>query len=75
MATVIESLKADEWAKHGKYCSGKADQISTILEHFEKTLTPELKEWLYNTRTVAREEATVSFQNALDIYQDKGEKS
>lgn len=71
MPTVIRSLEADEWAKQGKYCSGKADQISTILEHFEKQLTPELKEWLYNTRTVAREEATVSFQNALDIYNEK----
>lgn len=73
MPTVIESLNADEWAKQGKYCSGKADQISTILEHFSHKLDDELKEWLYNTRTVAREEATVCFQNAVDIYNDKGE--
>lgn len=73
MATIIKQLEADEWAKLGKYASGKADQISTILELFDKELSPTLKEWLYNTRTIAREEATVSFQNAVDIYNDKGE--
>lgn len=74
MPTIIETLKADEWSKQGKYASGKADQISTILEHFESKLDPELKEWLYNTRTVAREEATVCFQNAVDLYKTEGEK-
>lgn len=73
MPTIIESLQADEWSKQGKYASGKADQISTIIEHFESKLDPELKQWLYSTRSIAREEATVSFQNALDIYNKKGE--
>ena len=73
MATIIKQLEADEWSKLGKYASGKADQISTILELFGSKLDPDLKEWLYNTRTVAREEAQVSFQNALDIYNNKGE--
>jgi hypothetical protein len=73
MPTVIKTLEADEWAKQGKYASGKADQISTILELFSTQLTPELREWLYNTRTIAREEAQVSFQNAVDIYNNKGE--
>ena len=71
MPTIIETLEADEWKEHGKYCSGKADQISTILATFEKELPDTVKEWLYNTRTVAREEATVSFQNAIDIYNKK----
>lgn len=73
MATIIERLKADEWKEQGKYASGKADQISTILAHFEDKLDPEIKEWLYNTRTVAREEASVCYQNALDIYNKESE--
>lgn len=67
MTTVIESLKADEWSKQGKYASGKADQISTILEHFGNELPDHIKEWLYNTRTVALEEAQVSYQNAIEL--------
>lgn len=74
MQTTIKRLEADEWTQHGKYCNGKADQITTIIEHFKDKLDSEMLEWLYNTRTVAREEATVSFQNALDILNDKGEK-
>lgn len=74
MTTVIESLKADEWSKQGNYASGKADQISTILEHFDE-LPDHIKEWLYNTRTVAREEAQVCFQNAIDIYNNKGDQT
>lgn len=69
--TIMESLKADEWKELGKYKSGAADQISQLLEHFEKDLPDHVKEWLYNTRSVRRDEATASFQNALDIYKSK----
>lgn len=72
MPTIIEKLKADEWSQLGKYASGRADQMSTILELFENILDPTLKEWLYNSRTVAREEAQVSFNNALELL--KGDK-
>lgn len=75
MTTVIERLKADEWHSLGKYANGRADQISTILEYFSNELPDHIKEWLYNTRTVAREEAQVSFQNAIDIYNDKGDQT
>lgn len=74
MPTIIETLKADKWTQLGKYASGKADQITTILEMFGEGLDPALKQWLYNTRTIAREEAGVSFQNALDIYKNKGDQ-
>lgn len=74
MTTVIERLKADEWSSLGKYASGRADQISTILEHFSNELPDHVKEWLYNARTVAREEAEVSFKNAIDIYNNEGDK-
>lgn len=73
MTTVIERLKADEWSSLGKYASGRADQISTILEHFGNELPDHVKEWLYNSRTVAREEASVCYQNALDIYNKESE--
>lgn len=73
MITTIEKLKADEWKDLGKYASGKADQITTIIEHFRNKLDDEMLEWLYNTRTVAREEASVCYQNALDIYNKESE--
>lgn len=74
MTTVIERLKADEWHNLGKYASGRADQISTILEHFGNELPDHIKEWLHNSRTVAREEEQVSYQNAIDIYNNKGDQ-
>lgn len=67
MTTVITMLDAIEWREIAKYASGKADQISTILENFGNELPDHIKEWLYNTRTVAREETTVAYQNAIDL--------
>ena len=67
MPTVITTPDVTEWREIAKYASGKADQISTILEHFEKDLTPELKQWLYSTRSIAREETTVAYQNAIEL--------
>lgn len=62
-----------EWNGIGKYNSGKADEIATILNLFGNELKPEVKEWLYTEQKTRREEAITAFDNAIKAIKQESE--
>ncbi len=63
--------EAYEYTEIAKYNNGKADEIGTILNMFEKELSEKVKEWLHNERSDKRKNAIKAYEESLNILGTK----
>lgn len=67
----INTLQAEEHTKNAYYSNGKADLCSDLLEQFPN-MPDEIRENLYELRSVERTQAIKQFENSIKLL--KGEK-